>query len=265
MPEENVDLRAEVEAEVKEENEIIQDWTDEDATEAEAMGWIPPDRSQKLPEGKKFVKPREYMERNPLYKKMKKLEQSYSNVASQFQKISENEHKKAEKEYQGIIDRLEAEKVAALDEGDNRRVVDIDKELRATEKPEVPVKDDPIFKAWVSDNEWYEKDTFLHVEADRVAERYLASGINGQALLDATHDHLKQLYPDKFGNKERNRPAAVEGTTAPAKKSTSKNLTEKDLTPDELTVFKNLMENDPSIAAPEAKADYFRQVIEVRD
>jgi len=135
---------------IEEIDEIENDWSDEDAAEAESMGWIPPERAGKIPEGKKFVKPKEYMERNPLYKKVKKLEESQRQIASQFQKVSESAKNRAEKEYQGIIAKLEAEKVAALDEGDSLRVVDIDKKIRTAEKPINPVDAvDPVFSAWV--------------------------------------------------------------------------------------------------------------------
>ncbi|MDY6959498.1 MAG: hypothetical protein SVK08_10110, partial [Halobacteriota archaeon] len=75
---EDVDLVAAVEGGDKGEeqaeaqvNEVEVTWSPEEASEAEAMGWIPPERAKKLPEGKEYVGPVEYMERNPLYRQMK--------------------------------------------------------------------------------------------------------------------------------------------------------------------------------------------------
>lgn len=251
-----------VEEEVIEEvNEVEIDWSEDEAAEAQTMGWIPPDRAKKLPEGKKFIGPKEYMERNPLYNKMKSLETSFDQLNNHYHKVSETERKKAEKEYIKEIETLKAEKIKALDEADHQRVVDIDEQIRTTEKP--VAESDPVFDAWLSNNEWYQNDTFLRVEADRIAESYLASGLKGKSLLDATHDHIKQVYPDKFSNKERARPAQVEGSTPPAKPS-SKKLSVNNLTVDEKTVYKNF-ESMNVFKTDDDKQKYLREVIELRD
>jgi len=252
------DLKIEEPEEV---NEVDIDWSESEAAEAEAMGWIPPDRAKKLPEGKKFVGPKEYMERNPLYSKMKSLETSFEQLNNHYHKVSETERKKAEKEYIKEIETLKAEKIKALDEADHQRVVDIDEKIRTTEKP--VNEPDPVFEKWVGKNEWYQNDPFLRVEADRIGERYLASGMKGQALLDATHEHLKQAYPDKFANKERARPPQVEGSTPPVKPG-SKKLSVSDLTADEKTVYKNF-ESMNVFKTDDEKQKYLREVVELRD
>lgn len=269
---EEVDLRSDVESgQIKEEGTIIegesteieQTWSDSEATEAEQMGWIPPDRSKKLPEGKTFVGPKEFMERNPLYKKMKNLENTVGQLNSHHQRVLENEKKKAEQHYKADIERLKAEKITALDEGDNKRVVEIDEEIRTTEKPEATPESDPIFDNWTKNNSWYAKDKFLAVQADQIAQKYISEGIYGQEMLEKMAGDIKEGFPDRFETKKP-RPAAVESDTRGVNRSSSKNLSEKDLTLDEREVFKNF-DRMGVFADDKAKAKYLKEVVDLRD
>lgn len=266
---EDVDLRAAVEAgeegeaEIEAEQEVEVTWSEEEAAEAEAMGWIPPERAKKLPEGKQYVGPKEFMERNPLYRKMKEMEQSFNQLNSHYQKVSEIEHKKAEREFEQKLEELNKEKLEALNNADHARVIEIDDELRTAEKP---VKEDPVdntFQDWVSENEWYEKDNFLRVEAEKTGSVLYSDKLYGRALLDAVKDHLKQAYPDRFENPRRQAAPAVEGSTPPAKPK-SKTATVKDLTADERTIYKNFERMGVFKTDAEAQK-YIREVIELRD
>lgn len=268
---EEVDLRAAVESgQIPNEGTIIegestaieQDWSDAEAAEAELMGWIPPDRAKKLPEGKSFVGPKEFMERNPLYKKMKSLESTVGQLNSHHQRVLENEQKKAEKHYKDELERLKAEKITALDEGDNKRVVEIDEEIRTTEKPEATPESDPVFDNWSKDNAWYAEDKFLAVQADQIAQKYLSEGVFGQEMLEKMTNDIKSGFPDKFETKTR--PATVESDTRGVNRSSSKTLSEKDLTLDEREVFKNF-DRMGVFADDKAKAKYLKEVIDLRD
>ncbi|MBW2647553.1 MAG: hypothetical protein JRE23_15540, partial [Deltaproteobacteria bacterium] len=177
-------------------------------------------------------------------------------------RVAENEHKKAEKEYKDVIERLKSEKVAALDEGDNRRVVELDDQILNTEKPVEEPQEDVVFKQWNKGNEWYDNDQFLAVQADMVAQQYLNKGLRGKELLDTMTEHMKTAYPDRF-KKDSDRPASVEGGTV-RPRTPSKNLSEKDLTPDERAVFKNFNRMN-MFKDDAAKTKYFKEVIELRD
>jgi len=262
-----VDLKAAVEEEindVKEEKTVVdQDWTDEQAGEAEAMGWIPPERAGKLPEGKNYIGPVEFMERNPLYSKMKQLESSFSQLNTHYQNVSEIEHKKAEKEFEQRISQLKEEKVQALDDADHKRVVEIDEEIRTTEKPVEASGEDPLFIQWKEKNDWYEKDRFLQVEADDIGGRLISKDLYGVKLFDAVKDHLKQKYPDKFSNPNRGKPSDVEGGTHRQVKK-SKTVTETELTADERTIFNNF-DRMGVFSVEGSRQKYLDEVIALRD
>lgn len=274
MSEEQVDLRAAVEEGMKEEIQeevpsqevelsIVPDWSPEEAEEAEAMGWIPPDRSKKLPEGKKFVGPKEFMERNPLYGKLKQLETSMGQLTEHYQKVSEMERSKAEKEFKAEIARLKAEKVEALDNADHARVVEIDEEIQNVKKPEDEApKSDPVFDNWVKENKWYEEDKFLQIEATKVGELLYSDKLYGKPLLEAVKNHLKEAYPDKFKNTNREKPSAVEGGTN--KPSKAKTPSINDLTADERKIFDNFQMS--GILKTDAEIEkYVKEAIALRD
>jgi len=268
MSEEAVDLRAAVEAGEPEAKpdvvEVKQDWSAEEAQEAEAMGWIPPERAKKLPEGKSYVGPKEFMERNPLYRQMKDLKTSFGQLEGHYQKVAEKNQKEEKAAYEAKIEALESEKITALDEANHKRVGEIDKELRTTEKPVEQKNTDSTLKDWVSDgNDWYEKDSFLQLEADLIGERLYSDTLYGKDLLNEVKGHLKQKYPEKFSNPNRERPSAVEGSTnAPGPKS--KTTSAKDLTKDEKAVFSNF-KNMGVFSAEGSEQKYLNEVIALRD
>ena len=266
----DVDLKAAVEEGLQEpqsvENDIEITWTPEEAAEAEAMGWIPPERSQKLPEGKSYVGPVEYMKRNPLYSKVKQLETGLNQLNAHYQNVSKLEREKAQKEFQDRLNQLEAEKIEALDAADHKRVVEIDKEIRSTElseKKEEAQAEDPAFTAWKAENQWYENDKFLQVEADIVGERLFSKDLVGIPLFEAVKEHLKQAYPDKFKNPNREKPSAVEGGSA-RPTSKGKTPTEADLTADEMAIYKNF-ERMGLFNEKGSAQKYLNEVIALRD
>ena len=267
---EDVDLRALVEAGEEAEdvtpevNGVEITWTPEEQEEAEAMGYIPPERAGKLPEGKKFLTPKEYMERNPLYGKMKKLESSMDHLNDHYQKVAKMEREKAEKEFEQRLATLRAEKIEALDNADHARVVEIDDEIMATEKPSEQKQDDisPEFKEWVEDNKWFEENEFLQVEANLVGEQLAGTGLRGKSLLNKVKEHLKKKYPSEFSNPNREKPSPVEGgSRKPAK---SKDVSLSDLTADEMKIFNNFNMRDV-LKTDENIKKYVKETIALRD
>lgn len=262
MGEEAVDLRADVEAgEPEATPEVVEDpWTSEEAAEASTMGWN--DNRDRVPEGKKFVGPVEYMERNPLFKKLKSMESTLSSVMAHNSKVNASNLAKQKQEYEGTITSLKAEKVKALDEGEHQRVVEIDEEIRTTEKPvEDKPEDHPAFNGWLDDNKWFKNDRSLRMKANEIGEKFAQEGLEGMELFGAVSDYIKQEYPDKFRNTNRDKPSAVEGGSnrGGSKKTSSK----KDLTAEENTVFANWKRNG-IFADKEAEQQYINEVIENR-
>lgn len=247
--------------EIKEELEA--DWTTEEALEAESMGWISPEKSENLPNGKKYLGPVEFMERNPLYKRVKQLESSFGELNTHYHNVAANEKQKAEKEYHDKIEKLKSEKVKALNDDDNQRVVDIDEEIRTSEKP-VNKEFDQEFNKWKGQNSWFESDSELKEYADYIGPKYADEHprMPYSQILEHVTKVVKKTFPGKFTNSNRSRPPSVEGDTPPAR-TAGKTMTEKDLTSDERQVFKNFVAMG-IFPDEKDKNTYLKEVIELR-
>lgn len=103
------------------------------------------------------------------------------------------------------------EKVSALENGDHRRAIAIDEELRRAEvaatgepAPKAPAADHPIVTQYRRDNPWYGSDLEMTAEADEVGERLIrtAQGMGQQpdpeGILKSVINVMKRRYPEKF-------------------------------------------------------------------
>jgi len=243
------------------------DDTPEQIKEAESQGWQSDFDGPNKKSASEFVHDGRFFKQiDELKQKNNKLQSSFEQLTDHYEKVRSSDLKKAEANYQERIGQLKAEKVTALDEGDNHRVVEIDEEIRTAVKPseEIPVKaENPEFDAWLSDNDWYTSSNFLQVEADKVGEFYYGKGLRGKKLFDAIGEHVQELHPGKFENQNRSRPASVEGSTPGSSKPINGKISEKELTQNEREVFKNFKANGV-FKNDEDVQTYFRQVVEIR-
>ncbi|MDE2097563.1 MAG: hypothetical protein KGL39_09980 [Patescibacteria group bacterium] len=205
--------------------------------EAELQGWVPKelfrgDDSDWI-DAETFV--RRGKEINPILKKnnevlLRKIEAKDSELAeireavAEFKKFHADTEKRA---YQKALADLKAEKKEALAEGDHERVVEIDDEIldlkdkqRSPEvkKPSPPnPKDDPVYRAWEDANPWSREDAMSQA-AVRAAELLRIQGRQetGRIFLDLVAEKVKEAFPEKFNNQNRNRASAVEGGTPAA-------------------------------------------------
>ncbi len=242
--------------------------TAEQIKEAETQGWQADFEGDNKKTAAEFIHDGKFFEQiNELKSKNIKLQSSFEQLQGHYEKVRAHDLKKSEQDYREKIEQLKSDKVTALDEGDNSRVVEIDEQIRTAVKPSDQIPDKPIanpeFDAWVSENPWYESSTFLQIEADKVGEFYYGKGLRGKELYTAIGGHVEKLHPDEFTNTKRNKPAAVEGDTPSAGKPAKGKASEKDLTANEREVFRNFKANGV-FKTDEDVQTYFRQVMEVR-
>jgi len=211
-------------------------------------GWIPPDRFDKADKGKDFKTAEQYMENSSFFKKIgeqkkeiQDLRSTVEGITAHNAKVTKQQLDTQKQQYEQRIETLEEQKIQALDEGDHREVSKIDKEIRKTEKQSADVveakPDNSVFTNWVDENEWYQKDNLLMLEADDIGEKLAkAKGLVGKALFDEVSRVVKEKYPAKFENQKRQDAPSVEGGgNSPS--SSSKMVSDKDLTPDERQVY----------------------------
>lgn len=245
-------------------SELAEDSAEEIA-EAEKQGWQDDFEGDNKKSAKEFLHDGTFFKKiDDQNKEIKELKNSMSQLSGHYDKVVANELRKAEVDYNTRIEQLKTEKVEALDEGDNRRVVEIDDQILRTEKPKpVEKQSNPEFDAWVKDNDWYNNKPFLKVEADKLGDLYYNSGLRGTELYNAIGGHIQELFPDKFVNTKRSKAPSVEGGSGNGPAPTGSKLSVKDLTQDELGVFKNFKRMD-IFKNKDDEQKYLREVIEVR-
>lgn len=68
----------------------------------------------------------------------------------------------------------------------------------------------PLFDAWVINNDWYSTDPALRAIADGVEGQIASEGYSGPAYYSEVTRRVKELSPDSFGNKKRSGSTSVE-------------------------------------------------------
>lgn len=141
--------------------------------------------------------------------------------------------------YQRAITDLKKEKVAAIEQGDGERVIEIDDEIdkikEAQRKPEPKATQsvDTGWTQWTQKNQWYGKDEVLTALANGFAEKVKAENpdLVGAPFLDKVADLVKQTMPDKFENPNRQH-SAVSGSGTSGSGTGKKKKTYDDLPAD---------------------------------
>lgn len=244
---------------------VVSKCSPDEQDEAKAMGWIPPERF-KPDEGKRFVDAKEFMERNPLYKKMKRMEESLGKVGEHYEKVLEQQKKTLKREHDAEMVRLREAKAEAISQGDGERVNAIDDQIDAAKEQAKATKEtieNPDFKTWHKENEWYLKDKVLTAEANDLFEKLTRSGgfSNAREVYDTISSELKDRFPAKFKNPAREDASAVEGARIGGKQSDTR------LTAEEKAVMKDWDERGIFDKAKDPKAarqKYIDQVISLR-
>lgn len=243
--------------------------------QAMADGWMPPDRFDGAENDKEFVSAEKYIENGSFFKKISaqrkkinELESAVSSIQAHQNKLLNHELESQKRDYEKTINDLKEQKLQALDEGDHAAVVNIDDQILNTEKPksQAPENNNAILGEWIKDNSWYEKDEFLGMEADMMADQLSRQGVPIDTALPKIKKHLERKYPDLFENKQRQQPPTVEGGSNMSKDS-SKMPANKNLTPDELVVLNKFERSGYFKGSKDgsAKAAYIAEVIKMRD
>ena len=68
----------------------------------------------------------------------------------------------------------------------------------------------PLFDAWLINNDWYNDDPKLRAIADGIEGQIAQRGYTGQAYYDEVTRKVKEMSPDSFGNKKRSGTTGVE-------------------------------------------------------
>jgi len=198
---------------------------------AQELGWRP--KEEFVGDEEDFVDAKEFVQRQSLYdrissqnKRLKGMEQALNALKTHHERVRETEYNRA-------ISDLKLQQKIAVKEGDLEQydaLQEKQKELeldRRVEVEELQVQQEsgvhPELQSWIGRNAWFETQPHMRVFADQVAGSYKAKVASGQMtpaeVLKEVEKAVRQEFPTKFRNPNKDKPSAVEGgsgTKAPA-------------------------------------------------
>jgi hypothetical protein len=189
---------------------------------AAAEGWVPQDQWTGDPNEWRPAK--EFVDRGKLFKKIDEQNRKLKRLEQGVEEFRKHHEQVRKIEYERALNHLKAQKKEALLEGDADAVIDIDEKIadtkaaqkQAAAQPQVQEdsQPDPAFTAWIQRNQWYGKDKAMKAVADAVAYEIAGEGVREPAkILAEVEKRVRQEFPHKFTNPNRERASAVEGST----------------------------------------------------
>lgn len=273
MNQEVEEMAEELETVLENEPEVIEEPTEEieySEVELQAMekGWSP-----EGVEGKRNLTAEEFLDRQPLFDKMHKLEKRLKEQSKAVEAIKQHGEMAREQMHKDHLKELEAAKRAAYEEMDFEKADKISDEIVEAKvehaKAEPAASVDPqqeiqeTLEEWVEKNNWYKEDEFLQRQAEKEGKLFRME--NPDASFDDVLDHIsktvKKDFPEKFQNMNRTKPSSVEGAAQGGRRAptASKQKTIKDLPEEAVPVMKTLIRAGAFKSEQDYVNDYFNQ------
>ena len=207
------------------------------AAEEKAMeqGWVPQDEWDGDPEQWRPAK--EFLDRGELFKKIEDQNRTIKEFKRALDDLKGHHAKTRETEYARALQALKAQKIAALEEGDAAAVIKLDDQIDLVKDEQSKLKTapaetqnqpNPEFTEWVDKNKWYENSQPMRAYADALGRDLAYKGLAPSAVLKEVERQVREEFPNKFSNPNRNKPGAVEGSTNKGGKSGSDSMSLSD-------------------------------------
>lgn len=191
--------------------------------EAIQQGWRP--REDFDGEEDEFIDAPEFVRRGELFRKIEAQSKEMKDMKRALQHLAKHNQEIAKVEYEKALKDLRAQKKEALAEGDADRVVEVDERIDLVKDQQKILQQqqlqqvqeqvlNPEFAAWTSKNQWYETDKRMRAYADSLGISLAQDGMSPSDVLKEVEKEVKQRYPEKFRNPNRDKPGAVEGARA---------------------------------------------------
>lgn len=192
---------------------------------AMSQGWVPKDQFQG--DEHKWVDAGEFLRRGELFKKIEEVSKTAKHAKQTLEEFKAHYAKVRETEYQNALKTLRAERRNAMANGDFEQVEAIEDKMETVKSEAETVKQEihstpqveihPEVAQWVEANPWYNSDSTMRAFADAIAMSLNKEGKTGSALLRGIDEKVREAFPAKFKNPNRDRPGAVESSAIKAK------------------------------------------------
>lgn len=188
------------------------------------QGWVPEEDFNGEPE--KWVDAGEFLRRGELFKKIDQQNKKIRQQDDLLQDLKKHYESVKETEFKRALEELRKEKKEALLEGDPDAVLEVDekieslREKRREELIEEQTKaaqaqtgeNHPVFVAWKEKNPWYGSSLAMKGWADGLGAELAADGKTPAQVLEIISQKVKEEFPNKFRNPNRDKP---DGASAP--------------------------------------------------
>lgn len=164
---------------------------------------------------------------DPFYKKIEGLSRDNKGLRAGLQEMKGLFSKVKEAEYKRALEDLKLEKRAALHAGDVDGVMDADEKIDRVKSdlaanaalPTTPVVPEihPEVQKWKERNKWYESDEDLTAWAEGKIPQLVKRGLSPEQVLTQLEKDVKEKFPSKFRNTNRDRASSVDSPTTSAR------------------------------------------------
>ncbi len=190
--------------------------------EARTAGWVPKEEYQG--DENKWVDADEFVRRGPLFEKINSTNRELKEVRKALDQLKVHHHAVKETAYKEALAALKAEKKDAFVDGDPDRIIEIDDKIELVKEQQrqyaaqkavevaqnVPVN--PEFQNWSDRNAWYNTSKPMRAFADALGIELHQSGLTPSEVLKRVEAQVKEEFPTKFRNPNRDKVGAVEGS-----------------------------------------------------
>lgn len=185
------------------------------------QGWVPKDQWEGDPE--QWRPAREFLDRGELFRKIEDQNRTIKDFKKSLLDLQRHHQSVRETEYKRAIEALKSQKKSALNDGDADAVVEIDDQIDLVkreqdklrqEPPKQEVEEiNPEFTSWVDKNKWYNTDEGMRGYADGIGRTLAKRGMSPTEVLKEVEKQVRENFPNKFRNPNRDKPGAVEGSS----------------------------------------------------
>ena len=270
------ELQEEVTTEVA--TEVTTEVPQEVQDRARLMGHIPLEEFKGDP--KRWVPADKYVERAenlmPILKsqlgkyetKILNLESTVESQRKTTDKLLKMSEKIGTQAYEQARRELNQKQLEAVKEGDVEAYTVIEGEKEKLEKPEIieapaEPQSNPSFDSWKGDNSWYGTDPDMAMFADSYGQQYKQTNPNAtyEQVLEASSSKIKEVFPHKFENPNRNLPSSVDGGGVGGGEIQSNKKTFNDLPADAKAQCRKVVA-DPKMFLMKTNDDYVKSYFE---
>lgn len=193
--------------------------------EARASGWVP--KEDFHGDESKWVDAGEFVRRAPLFGKIDAQGQQIKELRRGLDALKQHHSQVRETEYKRALEELKAAKKQAYIDGEVDDIVDIDEKLDAVKQAQAIFKQEqiaeasqaaanpevihPEFAAWTKRNTWYNDSKPMRAFADALGIELRNKGLSPSDVLRQVETQIKEEFPNKFRNPNRDKPGSVEG------------------------------------------------------